>query len=431
MKKNLSHWSDPEDQPIVAWIGLDWADQKHDAVVRCTEQSEPEHSVIAAKPAAIEQWVGALRQRFGSRGKVAICLEQSRGALIYQLMQHDFLLLYPINPKQLSKYREAWRVSGAKDDPNDSDLLSEIVYLHASRLKLWKPEPEQSRKLALLCQKRRQCVDDRTRLSNQIKSELKGYYPLALELLEGHTSTALAADLLVRWPTLAALQKAKADSLRRFFYLHNCRREEKIQARLQAIASALALTKDAAIVEPSALRVLSLAKQLRSLLPVIGQYDQQIEKLFQSHPDFKLFDSLPGAGLALAPRLAAAFGTDRTRYESALQFATFVGIAPIRIASGKSRRFCFRWACPKFLRQSLHEFAACSIHFCQWAAQFYQAFRQRNDNHHAAVRALALKWIRILFRCWQQGVPYDEQLYLRALKARHSPYTQNTPPTSV
>jgi transposase len=280
---------------------------------------------------------------------------------------------------------------------------------------------------ASLCQKRRQCVDDTTRLSNQIKSELKGYYPLVLELLEGKTSTLLAADLLLRRPTLNALERAKADTRRRFFYLHNCRREEKIQARLQAIQSAVALTNDAAIIEPSSLRVLALAKQLKDLLPTIAQYDQQIEKLFHSHPDFELFDSLPGAGPALAPRLAAAFGTDRSRYHSATQFATFVGIAPIRITSDKSGRSCFRWACLKFLRQSLHEFAACSIKFCHWAAQFYQAFCQRNDNHHAAVRALAFKWIRILFRCWQQRVPYNEELYLRALKTRRSPYTLHLP----
>ena len=90
--------------------------------------------------------------------------------------------------------------------------------------------------------------------------------------------------------------------------------------------------------------------------------------------------------------------------------------------SGKSKWVHFRWACPKFLRQSFHEFAAQSVRFSPWAASFYQHQRARGKGHHAAVRALAYKWIRILYRCWKTRQPYNPELYLTALLQRGSPY---------
>jgi hypothetical protein len=39
----------------------------------------------------------------------------------------------------------------------------------------------------------------------------------------------------------------------------------------------------------------------------------------------------------------------------------------------------------------------------------------------AAVRALAFKWIPILWKCWQARTRYDEVDYLQALKRTSSP----------
>ena len=167
-----------------------------------------------------------------------------------------------------------------------------------------------------------------------------------------------------------------------------------------------------------------LAQQLKSLLPFIAQYEKQIAELFGSHPDSFLFDHLPGAGPALAPRLLTAFGTDRDRCEHASDISTLNGIAPVRVASGKRCSVLFRWACPKFQRQSFHEFATHSIRFCPWAQAYYQTQIARGKDHHVAVRALAFKWIRILFACWKNRVPYDPDRYLKALQTRGSEYAE-------
>jgi hypothetical protein len=175
----------------------------------------------------------------------------------------------------------------------------------------------------------------------------------------------------VRWPTLAELQKVSPAKLRKFFYGHNYRQEKKILERLALIKEAQPLITDAAIIRPTALRVKLLAQQLKSLLPFIAEYEKRIAALFGSHPDRFLFDNLPGAGPALAPRLLTAFGTNRDRFEVAGDVSNLSGVAPVRVASGlktgKKASIHFRQACPKFLRQTFHEFATHSIRFCPWA----------------------------------------------------------------
>lgn len=414
---------------VAAYVGIDWADQKHDVVVRSeAEPTKVQHQVITHSPESLLDWVGEMQQRFAGKGKILVCLEQSRGALIYHLMGYEFFELYPINPNQLANYRATFKNSGAKDDWPDADLLCELVMCHRERLKAWKPDTELTRKLATLNEDRRQAVDRRTRLANGIKSTLKVYFPLALQVLDNDTSTALAADLLLQWPCLEALQKQSPAKLRKFFYGHNCRGEQKMLERLKLIKEAQALTRDLAVIEPGALKVQLLAQQLKSLLPYIARYEKQIAELFDSHPDSGLFRALPGAGPALAPRLFTAFGSDRSRFELAQEISSLSGIAPVRRASGKKTgkkaSIHFRQACPKFLRQSFHEFAACSIRNCSWAKSFYEAQLARGKTHHVAVRALAFKWIRILFVCWKEGVPYDEERYLQALHNRGSAHAQ-------
>jgi transposase len=329
----------PEPPPlgVAAFVGIDWADQKHDVILRsAAEPTKVEHQVLANEGHAVLDWINHLQQRFGAKGKVLVGLEQSRGALIYQLMGYELFELYPINPSQLANYRKAFATSGAKDDRPDADLLCELVFCHRDRLKAWKPDDALTRQLATLNEDRRKAVDQRTQLANELKSQLKLYFPLALQVLDNDTSTALAADLLLQWPTLETLQKVSPHKLRKFFYGHNCRQEQKLLERLRLIKEAKPLIRDLAVIEPAALRLQLLAQQLKTLLPYIARYEKQIAEQFNSHPDSFLFRDLPGAGAALAPRLLTAFGSDRDRFESAAELASLSGIAPVRKASGKS-----------------------------------------------------------------------------------------------
>ena len=408
-----------EEEAIGVCVGLDWADQEHAYALRMSGSSEIERGNVKQTPESLQSWLNELRERSGG-GWVAIAVEQSRGALVYALMDYDFVLIYPINPKSLSKYREAFYPSGSKDDPRDADLALDYLLKHRERIRLWQPESPEVRCLRLLSEQRRKLVDLRVDLTNQWTASLKSYFPQALKWagpLQGKT----ACDFLNRWPSLQVLQRAKPATIRRFFKSHRARDSQKLQQKLDQIKLARALTNDAAIVTAASLLTQSLAGQILQLNESIQRYDAKIEELFNHHPDHFIFNSLPGAGKVLGPRLLAVFGDDRDRFESAGEVQTVSGIAPLQRNSGKTRIVLYRWACPKFVRQSVHEFAALSRHWCPWAQAFYQMQVSQGKDHHVAVRSLAFKWLRIIYRCWKNRVPYDEAIYMASLKANNAP----------
>jgi transposase len=403
-----------------ALIGMDWASEKHDVWCWDAATGENDHRVVDHTPEALAEWLGELQARYPGQ-RVAVCLEQSRGALIYALMGQAFLALYPINPKTLARYREAFSPSRAKDDPSDARLLAEILRMHRDQLTAWKPDDERTRTLSFLNEERRKAVDLRTALLLRLQAALKLYFPQAIEWVGSSLVTTLALDWLAKWPTLEAIQKAKPPAIRAFYYAHNCRRPDQVEGYLKAIATARPLTQDGAVIAAYRLTVQMLVRQLRALQASIAEYDRQIAQLFAEHPDASLFDDLPGAGTALAPRLLSAFGTDRDRFPEATDLQAYAAIAPVIERSGKQCWTHWRWNGPRFLRQTFHEFAKNSIPYSVWARAYYQQQRQRGKGHNAAVRSLAFKWIRILHRCWIDRTPYDEARYLRALEQRGSP----------
>jgi transposase len=255
-------------------------------------------------------WVTALRTRF-PEGKIAVALEQSRGAVIYALMDYDFLLLYPIPPKTLARYREAFALSGAKSDPGDAGLLLELVQTHRDRLRAWQPDDERTRQLRLLTEFRRKTVDERTRLTNELTDRLKSYFPQARDWA-GDLRSPSACEFLRRWPTLQAVQQARRTELQQFYHDHRRLSTEEREKLFTQITQAQPLTRDRALVEASALMAQAVAEQLATVLAVIGRLEDELQKLFSQHPEHDLFEGLPGAGAALAPRLAVAFGSDAT-----------------------------------------------------------------------------------------------------------------------
>ena len=261
-------------------------------------------------------------------------------------------------------------------------------------------------------------------MTNRLTSTLKHYFPQVLQWFP-NKETKLFCDFLSQWPTLKAVQLARRRTLERFFYQHSFRGEQRLHERLDAIKSAVSLTTDEGVIIPHVLMVQSLITQLRAILEALESVDQAIAERAQRHPDFALFEALPGAGTVLAPRLLVAFGEQRERYNSARELQEYAGIAPVMERSGKQVWVHWRLQCPKFMRQTFVEWAAKSIQFSFWARAYYQQQRDKGASHQVAIRALAFKWIRIVFRCWQTGTLYDESVYLAALQRRKSSLISN------
>jgi hypothetical protein len=301
--------------------------------------------------------------------------------------------------------------------------LLDILLHHRKHLRRLDADTVETRKLQILVEDRRQLVDQGTAYGNQLRAKLKLYFPQALRWLPD-LHTVVAGEFLKRWPTLPLLQKARRETLEKFFHEHNCRSEERIRQRLEEIPQAVVATTDAAIVDSSVAMVRAMVDLLAVLCTHIAELDREIAATAAVHPELPILSSLPGAGPVMVPRLIAALGTQRQRFACASELSAATGIAPVMQSSGQSQWIHFRWACPKFGRQSFHEWAGHSLAKCTWAQAFYQEQIRKGKGHHAAVRALAFKWQRILFRCWQDHQPYDEEKYLAVLRQKGSPYAQ-------
>lgn len=400
-----------------ALIALDWADKKHDGCLQVKGASKTEAFKLTHSAKSIATWVKSLRERFPN-SKFGIILEQKRGAVISALLKYDCFEIYPVNPATLAKYREAFAPSGAKDDPTDAALMLELLQLHPDRVPRWIPEDKQTRELGILVEQRRVLVNDRKRLGNRLTSLLKCYYPLVLELFP-RMGRAVLCNFVLKYPNLEVVQKASEKELIEFF--RSNRSANKLEEKIGKIKESVSLTEDSATINTSVMMAETLSMQILLLVERISLFEKRIEALFSTHKDSSFFASLPASGENMAPRLLIAFGADRNRFKSANDMQCFLGIAPVTERSGNSSWIHWRYNCSKFTRQSIHEWAGITIRHSLWARAYYAMQRSKGKSHPIAVRALAFKWIRILFRIWKDRKTYCETTYLAALQRNGSP----------
>jgi transposase len=397
---------------------MDWGDQRHALALQARGTSPIESFELEHSAESLHGWLEQLQQRFAGQ-RVAVAIEASKGAVVAALLEHPWLVIYPIHPATSRRFSLAFTPSGAKADVPDARTLLAILQGHRERLRALLPQDPATRRLGLLVEARRTLVDRRTRLSNQLTSLLKNYYPQALALTGEKRYAPLALDFLERWPQLACLQHARPETLRRFYYAHQVRRPETIAQRLEIVRTARPLTTDRALCEVGILEMRVLVAELRLLAKHLAKIEDTIAAAFAHHPEADLFASLPGAGAALAPRLTVLFGEDRQRWTSAAQMQAYYGIAPVIEKSGRQRWVHWRWNAPLFARQTLVEWAGVSVKFSAWAKAYYQQQKDRQKTHAVILRSLAFKWLRILWRCWQDRKAYHEPSYLARLQQRN------------
>jgi transposase len=403
---------------FTAIIGIDWADKKHDVCVQDMATGRRRTGQVRHRAEDLDEWARSLHDRYGD--PIAVALELSQGPIVSVLQKYDFFVLFPIDPSTLANHRKTFTPSGAKDDPTDAELALDLLFKHTEHFQPLKPQSVEMRTLMTLVEHRRKLMHDRVRLTNRLRSVQKQYYPQALEWFD-HIDTVLFCDFIKRWPSLPQARRARRATLEKFFGEHNMNRKALLERRIEAIKSAMPLTTDEAVIVPYRLQALTLVAQLEVALESIRSYDEEIAALAPQHPDHGLFTVLPGAGPSLTPRLMVAFGEQRARYACAAEVQMYGGIAPVTQRSGQSTWIHWRWQCPTFMRQTFVEWAAQTINKSYWAGLYYHQQRAKACSHQAAVRALAFKWIRILYRCWKTRTPYDEASYLKALQDRGSP----------
>lgn len=412
-------------EPIFAgFAAIDWASKEHVVASVPATGGRIEIGKLKNTPEAIELWTATIRQRFPD-GPTAIAIEQKRGAVIYMLSKYDHLVLYPVPPTMSASYRRAFFPSGAKDDNGDTLLLLDLLRQHRDRLLPLQQDTPDTRLLRFLTEDRRRLVEQKVSVVQQLTDCLAQYFP-QLRAWFGGLDTPVTEALLDRWPSLQHLQRCHPGTLKRFLAENRSWDDDRIAEQIRQIYAAVAATGDEVVLEACSRKTAACLAQLRVLRDHVAADDKRIGALTADHPDAPIFSSLPGAGAALVPRLIAALGTDRKQWRDAADLQRFSGIAPVLVRSGNSSHVAMRRACPKFVRQTFHEFAAHSIRFCPWAKLLYEHHLKGDKrNHHRAVRAVAFQWIRIIFRCWVNHEPYDERIFLAAQRRRNSPFAGN------
>jgi transposase len=363
-------------------------------------------------------------------GKCPLTIETSVGMAVDQLLERGYPL-YPINPLAAKEYRRRKTPSGSKTDRHDAWSLADALRIDGQAWRALRSQDEATAILRLLCRDEIGLIETRTALVNQLQATLGDYYPLALDSFEDWASPAAWAFVRT-FPTPADLAKAGKRQWQNFLHRHKLWRPQTAPQRLELWAQGQQLNASAATITAKTLLALSLVKVLDALQRQIQEYRSRITQAFKQHPDHDIFGSLPGAKQTLAPRLLGLIGSRRELFPDPDSLMCQAGVSPVAYQTGKLRKARIRWACDHFLRHTIHLWVDQSRRKCDWAQTYYQAKRDNGHDHASALRCLGKRWLKVLWRMWQDHTPYDEAKHLRSLQ-QHASFVwqalQNTPTT--
>ncbi len=396
-------------------VGIDWADQVHTYCFMDEAGTILASGTIPHTAEDLDRLIAAIRTHAIGPQDVCVALETRHGPLVGALLDQGFTI-YAINPKAVDRHRERFRVAGTKSDLRDAWVLATLLRTDRALYRPLLPDSEAAQELRTLTRDRAELVRTRTMLSNQLTACLKAYFPEFLDLF-GDPDRPVALALLQAFPTAETLQRASSHRLETFLRQHHYPRSaakaREIHDRLRQPVFRIAPV----VVRTKHRLALTLARQLVVVDEHITAYDAEIERVLRSHPDGELYLSLPGAGALLAGRMVGELGDNRERYHDATVAQCEAGTAPVTRVSGTVRTVHVRRACSHPLRETMWQFAFCSLQQCPWAKEHYQRARARGKHHAEAIRMLGNVWLRIVIAMRRDHRPYDEAVFLNARKA--------------
>lgn len=382
-----------------------------------------EQSLDLAPEALDEWWSGLCRER--PEARIAVAFEQPAPNLLAFFASREVAAIYALNPSSVWAYRQSLVVSRARNDQSDARHQAMYVSRHLAELKAWRAAPAGAVLIDRLTRARRRTSDERTALTNRLGALLKRYFPQALDLLHADLWRPMNLDFLRRWPTASRLSQAPLSRLRQFYLKHNSRSEACWERRRDLINRLVPLSEGSVAEE---LELECVLDQIEALNASIAKYDRAIAEAFEKEgAAAERVAELPGAGPVLAPRIYAALAIHAERTPSPEALAAAVGVAPITDQSGKMLKVHRRLRCDNHTRQTFVEWAKESWKHSVWAEAFVRQRQAKGQGFHAILRALAYKWIRILWKCWRDGVAYNEEHYLERLRLKGSPLAPQSP----
>jgi transposase len=396
---------------IPHYAGVDWATRTHAVCV--VDQAGAVRARFQV-PNTGRAFTGLVR-RLAKLKVAGVAIERPDGPLVEAMLDAG-LRVVVVTPRQVKALRSRYAASGAKSDPADAYLLADVLRTDGHRLAPLAHDSDPTKALRALSRTRKDLVEARVALCNQLRAQLERCFPGAIGLFaELHSPVAVA--FLRRYPTSHAAAGLTGATLAAFLRrLHYPGRTpaEVLLGRIQAAPAAGISPAEAA---GRAVCVLALLDAIQATARQERELEAEIVERLEAHADAAVFTSLPKAGHGVrAAALLAELGGVRARFPDDDCLAALAGAAPVTVTSGKRRVVKFRWACGKKLRAALVGFADDSRHASPWAAKVYADALARTGRHQHAVRVLARAWVRVIWRTWQDGVPYDPAKHRGAVR---------------
>ncbi len=401
-----------EQSTEVIYVGLDWAAVVHAVCVLSAAGKVLAQFTIEHTADGIASLIRRLA-KYGAPDVVQVGIERPNGRLVDLLLEAGYPVI-PVSPNAIKTWREGEVVSGAKSDAGDALVIAEYLRLRHHRLRPVQPYSPQTKALRTVVRTRDDIVQMRVRATNQLSALLEAHWPGATTIF-ADVESPISLAFLRRYPTAAAAQLGEK-RLAAFLTSHGYSGRRAASVLLARLRSAPAGTTDPVLTKAVSDAVNALVTVLEALNTAGKQLDRSVIAHLGEHPDAEVFTSLPRSGQINAAQVLAEWGDSRAAYDGPDAVAALAGVTPVTKASGKQHAVHFRWACNKRFRQALTTFADNSRHTSPWAAHIYAQARARGHDHQHAVRILARAWIRVIYRCWHTGQPYNPNLHGGAQK---------------
>lgn len=393
------------------FAGLDWGSVEHAVCVVDQEGAVVARIDVQHTAEGLGKLLAAL-VRFASPQEIPIAIERPSGLVVDTLVDAGHPVV-PIHPNALKASRPRYRAAGGKSDPGDAYILADLLRTDGHRFRVLRPDSDEMRALRAFVRTRDDLVAERVALANQLRALLESFWPGAAAIF-ADVDSPIALAFLERYPNPRAASRLGEKRLAAFLARHaycGRRSPSTLLERLRAAPTGLAGEAEE---EAKGELVKALVAVLDALVRQIKKTTAAVEHAVAQLSVGQIVMSFPRAGRVNAAQIAAELGDDPERFQTEDQLAAEAGVAPVTHQSGKHRGVVFRYACNKRLRRAITTWADNSRHASPWAKHVYQRARARGCGHPHAVRILARAWIRILWRCWRDRIPYDPTLHRAA-----------------
>lgn len=395
-----------DEQTTKCSAGLDWAKDEH---ALCVVEESTGRVLLERRFAHEEAGIEKLCRSLVEMGVERLAIERPEGILVERVLEAGMVVI-PVHPNQLKAARPRFRASGyrAKSDAFDAFCLAELARTDQHRFRTLTPDSDQTKALRALTRSREDLVGARVALANQLRSELEAFWPGAAILFR-EIDSAISLAFVERYPSPLDAARLGEKRLEGFLCRHGYPGRKGAGELLERLRKAPRGRASEAEMEARREAVLALVATLKTLAERIRRLEERIAEAVRAHPDGEVFLSLflGEKSTLTAACLVAEIGERRERYPTNEALAADAGMSPVAVESGKRKVASFRRACDKRLRKALATLAESTRQHHPWAKEIYRRARGRGCDHAHAIRILGRAWVRVIFKMWQDGLPYD------------------------